>query len=110
VLAIGTAIQLLVFYDPASGRQLGITPWLLLSVMSVKHLLVPLLGAHLPSELAGRMYGRFTVGKLPILPGLAALAAWMVSAIGVLHHRAREPLWLFTAASVIAAHYCPVNS
>ena len=102
LISMGTLAQVAVLLsNPEAHRDIGIAPDLLLMVITVKHILVPLLGRTESIDLskllwAARHAGSFTA--LPLLAMTAAAAALLVLGIAAWRSRTVEARWLYFAA------------
>ena len=102
LISTGTLVQLWVLQGHGEPtRDIGITPYLLLVIVFVKHLMVPLLGRTESIDLSNRLTDSYVSDAFSAWPVLAAvLAASALIALGVAVWRSRntEALWLYLAA------------
>ena len=101
-LALGTAVQLLLFFQHTAGRSYGIGLRTLVCVFFVKQLAVPFLGHDIALRLGRQVHDALAAGRplwriLMLTCGLFGLFAVMV-----LRTRVAAARWLFASATLIA--------
>lgn len=90
VLSVGALIEIAVYCTHPVGRHLGISPSFLLSVIYVKHLLIPFFGSFVADGLSKASLLR----QWPLLPATVALLGLCSLALAFATTRAREVRWL----------------
>lgn len=81
-LGAGVLVQLLFFYHPFAGRNLGLQPLAVLDFAYEKLVALPLLGFVGLEPLSRLLLARFAANMLPVWPALAVLAiaaAWIAA-------------------------------
>lgn len=102
-LAVGSAIQLILFFHVVSRRAHGVDPAVLLSVVTVRHLAIPFLGPKLADPVAQAIRARIAAGNLPLAAMLLPVLVFGALASAALwHRRSRPAAWLLAASMVIA--------
>ena len=103
-LALGAAIQLLLFFHAVPGRGYTLNPVVLLCVLTVRHIELPFLGIPHADIVAALIRARRAAGYIPKRATLLPIIVFGTLAIATLWHRnARPARWLLCAAILIAA-------
>ena len=107
-LTATAAIQLLLFFHAVPGRAYSLDPFVLLCVLSVRHIELPFLGVSHADIVATLIRARLTAGYIPKWATLLPIILFGSLAAATLWHRcARSARWLLGAAAMIAAiSYC----
>lgn len=102
VVAAGVAAQLLWFYAPIPGREVGIAPSLLGALVLAKQVIIPLVPRPLDSMLIGLFSPDFSNAGGPLWPLAVVALLFMALAWGALRQPRRAPLWFLLAGTIIA--------
>jgi hypothetical protein len=103
-LCLAAAIQLLLFFRAVPGRGYSFNPFLLLCVLTVRHLETPFLGVLHAEMVAAAIHARLAAGYIPRRATVLPILAFGALAVTTLWHRhARAARWLYGAAALIAA-------
>jgi hypothetical protein len=102
VLAAGVACQVAFFFQMVPGRNYALGPRLMLLIFYVRHLLIPLLGAHYGDVMAARLHDQVMAGVAPLVPMMLAALALVVLIGATLRHRVQAALWLCLGGVTLA--------
>ena len=102
VMALGVAIQLIWFYVPIPGREIGIPPSLLGAIVLAKQVIIPLVPRPLDSMLIGLFSPDFSNTGGPLWPLAEVSVLFVVLTWGALRHPKEAPLWFLLAGTIIA--------
>jgi len=103
VLAIGTAIELLFFFNfHLRPERVFAGPRMQLLIFFVRHLLIPLLGLHFSGPIAAGIHDRVVAAHAPIWPMVATIVAFGGFAAVVIRWRAYAAMWLLMAGGTLA--------
>ena len=107
VLGLGVIVQLGLFYNTVPQRSYGIGVALLLSVIFVRHLLVPLLGRHQALDIASGIQASVGAGHTLVWPLFIALAVFGLMVIALILRRRADLIWLFIAGctTLVLSYY-----
>jgi hypothetical protein len=102
LLLPGVLVQAgVILTHPEPARTVGTQLSLVLTAITGKQILLPLLGQTDASVLAQRLYARFVAGTVPVLAVLAPLAVFGGLGWAAWHTRNAETRWLFGACMVL---------
>lgn len=101
VLLGATLVQLVLFFHGEPGRRFSISPAALLTVVAMKHLVVPFLGAHAAGSVAASWREALAAGRVPAVALLSAGAAFLLLAWVVAWTRNVVGAWLLAAAALV---------
>lgn len=102
-LSVGSAVQLLLFFQAVSGRGYRLEPELVLSVFAVRHLAVPFLGLTHAKIVATAVRARLASGHVPWVAVLSPLLVFVPFFIATLRdRRVRPAFWLLAAGGLTA--------
>jgi len=102
-LGVGSAIQFLGFFVPLPGRSYTVSPALLLSIITVRHLAVPFLGTRPGQDIAASLRENIEAGHLPMTGILVPIAVFSVLAIAARRGGFRSPsVWFLLGAGAMA--------
>ncbi|MCB2190591.1 MAG: hypothetical protein KQI62_03450 [Deltaproteobacteria bacterium] len=102
VLSAGVVIQVIWFYAPIPGREVGIAPSLFGAIVMVKQAIIPLIPAPLDSQLIKWVSSGFSPAGGPLWPLAVVALLFALLAWGALRHAKESPLWLLLAGAIIA--------
>ena len=97
VIGLGATIQFLVFYTPEASRSHTVTLSLLLSVILVRHVVLPFAGRDQAITTATDLQAMAIQGGLPLWIPMTAAAAVCLVALALLRRRDADLFWLFAA-------------
>ena len=101
VLGLGVMVQLGLFYSTVPQRSYGIGFLLLLSVVFVRHLVVPFLGRQQSLDIASGIQTSVESGQMPLWPSLITVAVLGLLVFALLLRRRADLMWLFLAGCTI---------
>lgn len=102
VVALGVAIQLIWFFAPTPGREVGISPTLFGAIVLAKQVIIPLVPTPLDSELIGLFARDLSMAGGPLWPLAVVAALFAVLAWGALRRPKEAPLWFLLTGAIIA--------
>lgn len=101
-LGFGSAVQMIFFFSLASGRGYTLDPGVLLSVVTVKDLMVPFIGVGSSASRAAALHAAVASGHVPILVVAAPLIVFGGTALVAWRTGNRPAFWLVAAAAAAA--------
>ena len=101
VMALGVAIQLIWFFAPIPGREVGISPTLLGAIALAKQVIIPLVPTPLDSKLIGLFARDFSMAGGPLWPLAVVAVLFALLAWGALRRPKEAPLWFLLAGGII---------
>jgi hypothetical protein len=102
-LLAASAVQLLMFYAPSGERGYHIDPLVLASVMSVRHIALPLLGAGFAASLVAHpVQAALEAGVVPWTAVAACLIVFGGLTLAALARWREAPVWLLIPALTLA--------
>ncbi len=102
-LALGSAIQLLLFVEPFASRAYRLQGTMLLCVVSIRHVVEPFFGLKLAYRAGGEVQQQLASGSVPVWALLLPVVVFMPSAVLLLRSpRAAASRWLMAAAVLTA--------
>jgi len=103
VLSVGTGIQLFGFFAPIPGRAYELSPSILLSTVTIRHLAVPFLGTALAQKIAVVLRSMIQEGQQPMAAMLLPVVISAGLAVAALRVGVRRPaIWLLGGGALIA--------
>ena len=108
-LAAGSAIQLLLFFEPFAGRTYRLDPVMLLCVVAIRHIVEPFFGLSVAYRAGGEVRRQLASGHVPVWAVLLPVMVFVPFAVLLLRQvkRAAAASWLLAAAALtaLAAYY-----
>jgi hypothetical protein len=102
LLLPGTLVQIATMLThPLPGRTVGVDLPIVLSAITGKQILLPLLGTNEASLLSQALYTTFAAGRVSILAADAPVVVFGLLGVAVWRSRNAETRWLFAASMVI---------
>lgn len=101
ILGFGVIIQLTLFYSTSPYRSFGIGVPLLLTVIFVKHLLLPFFGRDQALDISSGIQSSVALGQMPIWPSLMTFTVGALLVVALVARRRADLIWLFIAGCTI---------
>jgi len=102
-LSVGTGIQLFGFFTAIPGRAYELSPSILLSTVTIRHLAVPFLGTALAEKIAVVLRSMIQEGQRPLAAVLLPAVIFVGLVVAALRAGIRRPaIWLLGSGGLIA--------
>ncbi len=100
-LGIGSAIQLLFFFHSETLRTYALSPSMLLSIVTVRHIVIPFLGTTYSGPICAAVRAQLVAGQAPLWATLSSLIVFLIGA-AVAIKRSRSAFWFCCASGLVA--------